>query len=354
MNNTPQLLSIISLGVEEGRPNERMMPSPAASHSAASIRKRRNGLTPACEPCRKAKVRCDSSPLGTLCSRCRKRKTSEKCIFLEAPMTRQYREVSNAPGASLPPPKSSSLPRNGSTALSPSSAIGSFNGSISRKAAGPSGFLGQTSFSATIHVHDGDDDESCDECENSNSIYAMDPAEVTMGLNVLRVLPGYDDCQTVLKKYLEGPCEVGFLKPSIQNVLDSLFVTYGSRLKEPRTDSELEEMSEAITRKSVEVLVLSDSAPGWIAAFSGKNTRWESMGILLAALASGVLAVHDREFMRLGLSSRFTEKKKAVLAIKEGVELCLELCRHNLNTLICHLLYKNLLLETVLHGDSSK
>ncbi|KAE9370015.1 hypothetical protein N431DRAFT_344468 [Stipitochalara longipes BDJ] len=266
-------------------------------------------------------------------------------------MTKQYREFSNARGTSLPTPKSPSRPKNGTTGLSPSSAIGSLSVGVSRKATGPSGFLGQTSFSATIH---GCDDESCDECEDVDPTFEMDPAEVAMGMNVLRVLPGHGDCQTVLKKYLAGPGEVGFLKPTIQILLDSLFDTYGSYLKQQREDYQLEKVSEAITRKSIECLVLPDSAPGWMEAFSGTNTRWESMGIILVAIANGILAVPDRDFTFLGLASSFTEKKKAVLAIKEGVELCLELCRHNLNTLVCHLLYKNLLLETVLHGDSSK
>ena len=267
-------------------------------------------------------------------------------------MTRQYREFSSAPGASFAAPKSPSRARNGRTLLSPSSTIGNLNGGITRKAAGPSGFLGQTSFSATIH--DPDDDESCDEREYTDPMSAINPAEVAMGMSVLRVLPRYDDCQTVLKTYLCRPGEVGFLKSSMQNVLDSLFDTYGSHLREPRTDHDLEKVSEAITRKSLEVLVLPDTAPGWTEGFSGINTRWESMGVLLVAIANGVLAVPDREFALLSLSTHFSEKKKAVLAIKEGVEACLELCRHNLNTLICHLLYKNLLLETVLHGDSSK
>jgi len=47
-----------------------------------SVYKQRNSLEPACQPCRKAKVRCDASPPGSLRSRCRKRKTASQCIFL--------------------------------------------------------------------------------------------------------------------------------------------------------------------------------------------------------------------------------------------------------------------------------
>ena len=119
MNRSPQLLTVIGFGVDG-----HITPSSAAATAptAASIRKRRNGLTPACEPCRKAKVRCDTSPPGALCSRCRKRKTLDQCIFLEAPMTRQFRSVSHDPGTSLPSPKSPSQ-SSGPVGISPSSPL---------------------------------------------------------------------------------------------------------------------------------------------------------------------------------------------------------------------------------------
>jgi hypothetical protein len=78
------------------------------------------------------------------------------------------------------------------------------------------------------------------------------------------------------------------------------------------------------------------------------------MGILLTAIAHGVLAVPDREYWFPGLSKVYPEKKRVVLAIKEAIEGCLELCKHSLNTLVCNLVYKNFLLEKVLHGNSSK
>jgi hypothetical protein len=102
MNRSPQLLTAMGFGVDG-----HITPSSAAATAptAASIPKRRNGLTSTCEPCRKAKVRCDTSPPGALCFRCRKLKTPDQCIFLEATMTRQFRSISHDPGTSLPSPK---------------------------------------------------------------------------------------------------------------------------------------------------------------------------------------------------------------------------------------------------------
>jgi hypothetical protein len=267
-------------------------------------------------------------------------------------MTRQFRSVSRDPGTSLHSPKSPSQ-SSGAVGISPSSP---FSTPISGRVGGriracPSGFLGSTSFSATINEHE---DEAANDAEESDARTVMDPASIEMGVNVLKALPSRVDCQNLLGRYLESPCEVGFLKPSIKNVLNSLFATYQPYLREPREDSELEKLSEVITRSSTVLFIPPEDAVGWMGSFAGPNTRWESVGILLSALAYGLLSVPDREFGFLGVSLVYSDNKKGVLALKEAIEWCLELCKHSLNTLMCSLLYKNLLLETVLYGDSSK
>jgi hypothetical protein len=268
-------------------------------------------------------------------------------------MTRQFRGIPNEPGASLPSPKSPSKSTGAATARSPSGGVATPISSGGRKVAGPSGFLGSTSFSATIHDHE-DDVASSNDAEEAKFANDMDPVQVAMGVNVLRVLPGREDCQKLVSRYMDSPGEVGFLKLSIKNVLDSLFATYQPYLRESRKDSELEKLSEAITRSSAAIFIPPEDAIGWMQAFSGLNTRWESIGILLHALAYGLLGMPDRDYGLLEISSIYSDKKKVVVLLKEAIESCLELCKHSLNTLVCSLLYKNLLFETVLHGDSSK
>jgi hypothetical protein len=193
-------------------------------------------------------------------------------------MTRRFHEFSKDAAGSLSTPKSPSRTAQGPTGQgSLSSIISSGSGTslgLSRKVAGPSGFLGSTSFSATIHAHEAE--ASDNEFGEIDAVPNIDLVQIAMGLNVLKVLPGHDDCQSLLKRYLDGPGEVGFLTPSIQNVLDALFATspYREYLKEPREDHYLENLSEDICRRGVEGLVLPDDAVGWMAAFSGRNTRW--------------------------------------------------------------------------------
>ena len=221
-------------------------------------------------------------------------------------MTRRFRESSNDAAGSLSKPKSPSRTVQGPTGQDSLSSIISRGSEVSpglsRKVAGPLGFLVSTSFSDTIHDHEAD--ASDNEFGEMDAVPNIDLVQIAMGRNILKVLPGHDDCQSLLKRYLDGPGEVGFLKASIQKVLDALFAAspYRQYLKEPREDQYLENLSEDICRRSVEGLVLPDDAVGWMAAFSGPNTRWESMGILLTAIAYGVLAVPDREYWFLGLS----------------------------------------------------
>lgn len=53
---------------------------------ANGLPRRRNGKQQACEPCRKAKIACDHSL--PVCERCRRRKVSDRCVYVDAPMTK--------------------------------------------------------------------------------------------------------------------------------------------------------------------------------------------------------------------------------------------------------------------------
>lgn len=55
---------------------------------------RRNGKKQACEPCRKGKLACDHG--SPFCGRCTRRKTTSKCIYHPAPMTKDPRKDSQA------------------------------------------------------------------------------------------------------------------------------------------------------------------------------------------------------------------------------------------------------------------
>lgn len=96
-----------------------------------------------------------------------------------------------------------------------------------------------------------------------------------------------------------------------------------------------------------------DDPVEWISSFSGTNTRWETVGILFYAFACALLSLPEEEIHRV-FREKGEEKNVMVAKIKGCIEGCVELCRGFLNPLVCNLLYKDMLLETVLRGDASK
>lgn len=75
-----------------------------ASVSITTDPTRKNGKLASCEPCRKAKVRCDHS--RPTCARCRRRGLTSRCFYHPAPLTRVV-DQSASPSSNAPISKSS-------------------------------------------------------------------------------------------------------------------------------------------------------------------------------------------------------------------------------------------------------
>lgn len=221
------------------------------------------------------------------------------------------------------------------------------------------GFLGSTSFSATIqHGHLTEEDTEGlkftgylgDGYKNG----ANDSGYFQLGLKVLKQLPNEKACHTLFNFYHAGKLEVSFHEPSVKYCLAALWSTFGNQLRK-RTPSELQDLASVLFRNTSRPLKLEglDGPMQWTEAFAGSNTRWETVGVLFIVFAYALLSCPDEDVF--ACFGRKAEKRQTLIAeMKGGIEACIELCRGSLNTLVCHLLYKNVLLETVLRGDASK
>jgi hypothetical protein len=221
------------------------------------------------------------------------------------------------------------------------------------------GFLGQTSFSATIHHgHLGEEDTEglkftgylSEAYKNGTS----DSGYFQLGLKVLKQLPNEKGCHTLLNFYHAGKFEMSFHQPSVKYSLVALWSTFRNHLQK-RTSTELQSVASVLFRNTSRPLKLEglDGPMQWTEAFSGSNTRWETIGILFITFAYALLCCPDEDLF--SCFGRKADERQALIAEMKGcIEACIELCRSSLNTLVCHLLYKNMLLETVLRGDASK
>lgn len=310
------------------------------------VPRRRNGLNPACEPCRKAKVRCDNTSTAAVCTRCRKRQTPSQCIFLEAPMTGQSsRPPRNRP---RPHPEASNPAPIVPPILTPSLS----NLTQQSLKAPNSGFFGSTSFSATLHqATDGLPGTQDDVDEDPQAV----SARLSLGVEVLKLLPTQAVGTMLMEHSATNSGEVGFPKAVIKETFSSFWAAYGSHLNEPRSTRQLEQLSQELNANTRCSINQDGNSNQWKASFTGLNTRWESVGIVFCAFAFGAAAFSERDPLfkpELGVKST---RKEYLSTMKKCVELCIQLCQHmqSLNTLLCNLLYKNLLLETIIQGDSS-
>jgi hypothetical protein len=148
---------------------------------------------------------------------------------------------------------------------------------------------------------------------------------VSLGVKVLRSLPDKTTCNFLLEWYFEKCNECSLHKPSVMHIASSLWAIFGRNLKEPRRLVDLEEVS-AMTCKNNESAVpeYEDYQP-WIESFTGKNLRWESLGIVFCALVSAILSLPERDaFFRTQRGTRSNRKEFAV-EMKNCVQACITL-----------------------------
>ncbi|CZT46492.1 uncharacterized protein RSE6_06925 [Rhynchosporium secalis] len=158
------------------------------NNRASGLGKRRNGLQPACESCRKAKVKCDitTDPRQEACSRCRKRQMPSDCVFLEAPMTKQRLQATQQIHLTA------KTDRSDIRIDTPTSSSGHWVRSDSTPTPG---FLGETSYSATL---------------DSSGLYTsagmfdevdmqFDPHDIEIGVDILKYLPDQQTSENFLE-----------------------------------------------------------------------------------------------------------------------------------------------------------
>ena len=339
-----------------------MATSAAAPSSSPIAPRRRNGRPQACEPCRKRKTACDHS-LPT-CQRCRKRGTEKDCVFLPAPMTRRSAVSSQTTPIQRPPITPS--------ATTPSSAAGSpgtqsicfQSQSIGRPAkffGESSGFLGPTSFSATLqdtseslgplsapnNLHEGVQAHDISDVGRDGGPPTLDASLVKLGMQILEQIPNEQTSQTLDERY-------SYPDDGISRLARTWFSKDLWELISGCHESQEHRRSlvEKITTNTSRSLQDEDDPTKWIDSFTGQNLRWEVLGILFACWASSAASLSPEDRL---LEAQFPSKDH-LAHFKECALSCAKLCYavDCSNSLYVYLLCKCNTLESIIGGETSK
>jgi hypothetical protein len=212
------------------------------------------------------------------------------------------------------------------------------------------GFLGSTSFVATIRANSGAEDADPDEMMLSGNI---DKKSLELGIKALMSFPNREASFALNKWYLESYTQMGFHKPTIYVSLQAFWDTFGSLLDEPRKVENMENIATVLSfngRKSIE---RPDDPRDWVAVFTGPKTRWETLGTLFVGFGYACISLPDSD-LKVMTGGAAVNRANLLAEMKECVEACVELCRYSLDNVVCSLLYRHMLFESVVSGDTGE
>jgi len=375
---------------------------------------RRNGKRQACEPCRKGKLACDHG--APFCGRCVRRKTTSRCIYHPAPMTR------NQPSTTIPTPHHSpSISEQTGQLSSPLSAATSnlppfqspvevpctatrdeginppqqpqvpdasaqkhvkkqdifstwkpkagWSDMVFRRSAR---YYGPTSFAAIFSEHQAKLNEDLLDIgedirkhpgawpfgvpllgrERPNGPTARTKQTVKALLNI----PTRDICEMLISKF-DSIRELSLSPVMVRHCVTTLWSTFEEELSGPREDEPMASIADVLFENEETPLACSSDDPTeWMNTFMGPNIRFEMMGMLFCFFGLGFLTLQDWDPVFKLPENDERDRKQTAWRMKECAGVCLKMCddSETVNYLVTALILSLKRLETGCTGDDSK
>ena len=331
--------------------------------------RRRNGRPQACEPCRKRKAACDHNL--PICLRCRNRRTEKDCVYLAAPMTRPSGSRSHQGVSGQQVPITPSATESSSSAVgSPASrtSIG-FQpqglGRANRFFTDSSGFLGPTSFSATLL----DDSEGLDPLPANNDTQTslrtgqapnnglngptsvLSDRLIKLGMQVIEQIPDEQTARALHEKCCFPDDGVSNLAST--NFIKGLWSFVGNS---PRTPEHCRSLVDQITSNTAIPLQDNGDSTQWIDSLTGSNLRWEVLGTLFSCWAASVCGLSPEESIVQRQPAPRNDAQAWMIHLGELASSCTRFCRaiKCSNPLYVFLLARCNTLESIISGEASK
>ncbi|KAF7942510.1 hypothetical protein EAE99_000560 [Botrytis elliptica] len=344
-----------------------MITSPPSNSSNPRRRKRKDQ---ACEPCRRAKTRCDHTT--PICLRCQRKGAAANCIYV--PSHPPVHPPSHGPSSehSISNPSHPVGDITNDSLVSPQTS-GSIDSRIDHAAASRKvpGFYGPTSFSAPFLDNENGlvsdvDDEG--ECTFSAGAIMTPPAlsivtngqqtaEISLGMRILSQLPDQVTCESLMENYTLKSIEYAFHKPTILHCMKSLWSTFGQSLRHPRRPERLREVAYLLSKNTSTEFPDAEDGDAWLSSMSGVNFRWEILGILFCVLGHRAAGMRDKEQESFFETQSGRRKERLVFTeeMYECAEGCVEICSKMDvgNILMLSLLWKTNTLQSEIIGDMS-
>jgi hypothetical protein len=327
------------------------------SHPQPRRRKRKDQ---ACEPCRKAKTRCDHTV--PICLRCQRKGAAARCIYLSSDSnTRDSTSHTSSLDGQIDHRDSNDSAEN---------ATASPIAGRAPRFAQSTAFFGPTSFSATFLEHGNNfvaevgitGDPGNVLSPNSTTPTSVNVYKQTLrlslGVKSLSQFPTQATCEKLMETYTAKGIEYAFHQPTILYCMKSFWATFGHSLKHPGKVEKLQDIAQLLTRNSSQPLEDAEDGRAWLSSMSGQRFRWEMLGILFCVLGwvAAKLKSKEQEGFFETQSGNRSDRFGFALEMLECAEACLDICSDLDvgNILMVSLLWKTNTLESLITGDTCK
>ncbi|EPS29977.1 hypothetical protein PDE_04927 [Penicillium oxalicum 114-2] len=317
---------------------------------------RRNGTLQSCEPCRRAKQRCDHE--RPVCRRCIAKRIDDRCFYHPAPMTRRRASDNNITTSrpSLVPAKrlTSQPTSNASSPGSGSLQGGRLYAPLEMPSALP-GYMGSTSFTAVLAEHR--NEIAFEQGENAEPlpVLVVEPDRVQSGAEVLLFLHNLKLRRRLIEIFYNRSCNVVVPKMVVDAMLDSIdeiFSGFNSNDLIPQ----LQNLATQICQNSSRALTTHSTitAEEYCASFTGRNFRWEALGNIFSLCGQQVVVTPDNDPL-VAEGGDLGAKERLLEQLTLASTICLNFCDQAsmANEILACLQYNDVMLRTQLYGDSS-
>jgi hypothetical protein len=194
-----------------------------------------------------------------------------------------------------------------------------------------------------------------DLCSIPHPNSAVDRQRLQLGAEVLKQIPGERDCSTLFSKHV-NPND-GWIRLAAHNSSERMWNAFRPALTR-RSTEDLLTLAAHISANSKATLRGEQDPQAWLASFTGRQMRWETLGILYTYWTFGAISSSPES----EAVSRYCQEHPSVMGpkqlmahLKHYASLCIDLCRQlgSVNVLFVYLLYKHNILEGILNGDKS-
>lgn len=224
-----------------------------------------------------------------------------------------------------------------------------------------SGFLGPTAYSAvyteasrSLNVIEPD---TAADLDDSSHLPPVSAKKIRQGAEVLAMLRDMPIYQRFTQRWFDLSDGLVVMQPVFKIWIDELWSEFGRILTEAKPE-QLVSLSEMVWRNTRRPLKVHGNmnAREWAKSASGRNLRWEVVGIILSLV--GLVAVNLSNWDSIFDSLRETFVDRATFAerMRKASEFCLCFCYECevLNEVYACFMYEDLILVECLKGDARK